>query len=329
MQSAGFVFTAMRRAIVTAAAILILPAFGAPAATVESPSSRSQLASALDIKIETSRTQPTVGTGMGVIAEIQNVSSAPIYLREKNILLSIPPELQGPLAATSAWWGLFPTQHTFVMPPDIEPYDATLTLKPGATYRVQWTTSPLVVATPSQGPLAFIGNMWGVIASELNFVYFSPGDYKVSVIAEYWLDKSFPPGDYATSTQTATIRVAAPQSVILLGAALGGLVAYFIFPLPAKLAEERTAYTAIVRRSRRVLRVVAGMAGAMLFSAMVTILLSRISETQFLIRITVNDFWGAIAVGFIANWAGTKIIEKFLPRLGGAERRSRTKTEEA
>ena len=56
----------------------------------------------------------------------------------------------------------------------------------------------------------------------------------------------------------------------------------------------------------------AGLGGSVLLSAIITILLSRISETQFLIRITVADFWGAITVGFVANYLGTKFLDKII-----------------
>ena len=45
----------------------------------------------------------------------------------------------------------------------------------------------------------------------------------------------------------------------------------------------------------------------------VTILLSRIADTQFYVRITVNDLWGAIALGFIANYAGYRFLLKLVP----------------
>jgi hypothetical protein len=57
----------------------------------------------------------------------------------------------------------------------------------------------------------------------------------------------------------------------------------------------------------------------MLLSAIVTILLARVSETQFLIRITVSDFWGAIAVGFIANYIGAKIFERIIPTIRASD----------
>lgn len=273
----------------------------------------------IEIKIETSRTKPTVGTGLGMQAEIKNTSSVNIYLQEQRVTLSIPPELQGPFAGTSTWWGLFPTQHKFPefdaqnKPTTKEKWDGTVMIKPGGSYRVVWTSSPDI--SSAGGSLAFIKNMFNVVASELNFIFFSPGDYKISVVAQYWTLPNFPPDDYRTTTQTETVNVSAPQSVILFGSALGGLVAYFIFPYRRREDDisKQGKPTGFIGVTKNVVKGAAGISGAMLLSAITTILLARISETQFLVRVTIADFWGAIAIGFIANYVGVKVFEKILP----------------
>ena len=48
--------------------------------------------------------------------------------------------------------------------------------------------------------------------------------------------------------------------------------------------------------------------------------MSRISEAQFPVKISVNDFWGAITMGFIAGASGTAILKKYTS--GGAEQDS-------
>ncbi len=63
---------------------------------------------------------------------------------------------------------------------------------------------------------------------------------------------------------------------------------------------------------------IAGIFGAILLSAIVTILLSRISETQLLIKVSIADFWGAIAIGFVANYLGARGLEKLLPQSGSS-----------
>jgi hypothetical protein len=46
----------------------------------------SAAAKALSIDIQASRSQPTAGTGLGFEAGIQNISDAPIYLREQKVV---------------------------------------------------------------------------------------------------------------------------------------------------------------------------------------------------------------------------------------------------
>ena len=62
-----------------------------------------------------------------------------------------------------------------------------------------------------------------------------------------------------------------------------------------------------------------GLGTAILLSTMVTILLARLSESQFLISVTVNDLWGAIASGFLITAAGPTVLEKFTKLFGAGE----------
>jgi hypothetical protein len=135
-----------------------------------------------------------------------------------------------------------------------------------------------------------------------------PADYKITVTAKYWLVPSRPFDNYRTSTQSAIVHVSAPQSVILFGSIIGGVLAYFLFPQ----ARSRLINSTIITK-HYILKELFGIGLAMLLSATVTILLSRIAETQFLIRVSVNDFWGAIAIGFVATYIGTQIFGKLLP----------------
>jgi hypothetical protein len=158
------------------------------------------------------------------------------------------------------------------------------------------------------------------VLSELNFIFFSPGNYKITTSVKYWTKPDLTEDTYHTATQSVVIPVSAPQSVILIGAALGGLIAYFILPhgrrklieLPSMNASDVSALTALERIVRRFTLEISGIVGSMLLSAIVAILLARLSETQFLIRVTITDFWGAIAIGFVANYAGSKFLERIL-----------------
>jgi hypothetical protein len=119
-----------------------------------------------------------------------------------------------------------------------------------------------------------------------------------------------------TVAKTTELQIAAPQSVIILGAIVGGIIAFAVLP---RSRRDRTVVTALDGATKtktivgRVYPTTYGILGAALLSVIVTILLSRMSEQQFLIKVTINDFWGAIAVGFVANYIGSRVLDRLLP----------------
>lgn len=284
--------------------------------TKPAESTKPSSASLLDIKLEPSRPQPAAGTGLGITAELRNTSPDSIlYLRESNVTLTLPPELEGPFEQSQGWYALFPTE---AHPPN-QDTDAQIALHPGDVYQVIWTRDPSHQsqnAQVRQGFFGFISSLSSEVATELRFVMFAPGDYKINVNVKYWTDPKYPDGAYRTWFQSAVLHVAAPQFVILFGAVIGGLIAYYIVP-----RARRSIVLAIVRMNRRpgmvlawLSRELVGATGSVLISTIATILLSRLSETQFLIRVTVNDVWGAMAVGFVANFAGLSWLNKLIPK---------------
>jgi len=281
---------------------------------------RSDTASLIDLKVETSRSQPTAGTGLGVIADIKNQSGTNIYLKAKQLMLVLPPELGGKTNFNTEVYGWYAAFTTETSANTNDSYDTSILIKPGDSYKVFWSPAPETLKTSP----SFTKNIWYVFKSEMNFTFFTPGDYKIAAVAKYWTDPAFPTNDYRIATQSLTVHVAAPQFVILVGAALGGLIAYFILP-QARLRLIKVAKRGPTRTEKFLgfsewfFKELAGIFGAALLSAMVTILLSRISETQFLIRVTVNDFWGAIAVGFLANFGGASLLEKMLKKTPGMQ----------
>jgi len=304
----------------------------------------------IEITIEGTRAQFSAGTPLGVSAQIANKFDKTIYLNEKYTILNVPAEIEGPFTyADSYWWAFLPTANHGLS--GEETFRATLALKPGDVIKAFWLVSPKVVGekyeksqlppvqtrgrAPSDiadkqtgdGEESRAGNnrirgyaaLWiaiknvvDEILTELNFVFFTPGDYKLTVSLNYWLHP-VPPftEDYRVAVQTAAVRVMAPQSVILLGASIGGLMAYIILP---QGRQRQTQNTSSIRMS--ILKEVLGILGAILLSAIVTILLSRLSDSQFLIRVSISDFWGAIAIGFVSNYLGYEILR----RLIGAEK---------
>jgi hypothetical protein len=140
------------------------------------------------------------------------------------------------------------------------------------------------------------------VESELQFLLLTPGDYKVGVVVRYHLEGD-PQNINKTAIQAALVHISAPELVILIGAATGGLLGYIISRI----------YLSEKRPLKGRFAILVGMLGSMLLSAIVTILLAHISETQFLVRINITDLWGAIAVGFISSIVGFRILDNFIP----------------
>lgn len=266
----------------------------------------------LEIKLESSRAQPGVGSGLGITAEFKNKSSkAVLYLTEATTTLTLPPELEGPLSPLLRRTAFFPTEGAAEAG-----HSPMIAIQPGYSYRAGWVqNSSEDKRDKTLGDEMFLWvEAWRQIKSEIRYVFFTPGEYKVFVETKAGVDKPPTEPGYYTFSETAVVKGVAPQSVILLGAMLGGLISWFLFPqgrektLPLDKSLKGAWLT-----TRHVFWYVYSIAGACLLSAIVTILLARLSETQFLIKISVSDFWGAIAVGFIAQYAGKSLLDKIIP----------------
>jgi hypothetical protein len=257
----------------------------------------------ITLELEPSRANLVAGDGIGMTGTVENVSKQVVYLNGNAFTLTLPLELEGSRSAVKGYAAYFPTEKYDKRAPNEAAYfDKTIALRPGDKYVAHWT--------PYRGNGADgLRYVLGQIVAQAQYLFFYPGEYRAVVAAKYWTDPHLPAGDYGTVTKSARLVVAAPFSVILLGAGVGGLIAYIIFPtrLPgrAKLLPQR--YEPLSRHT-------VGILGAVLLSMMVTIVLSRIAETQFIISVTVRDVWGAIVIGFVAQYGGIKLLKKLMDK---------------
>lgn len=257
------------------------------------------------ISIRSSRPVVPADSNFGIFADITNASPTDIFFKPKNICISPPPELDP--EAPSLWWS------TMIVagidsPPNFEEENKKSDEKKWADkWEKHFERSHRTVRLGA-GDTATV--FWGGVMSkdkekELFYNYkrvlnFMPGEYLIKVVALYWLDeKGANEQDvkYYTANAEAGINFIAPQHVIIIGAIFGGIIAFIILP-SARSGKNITFY---------------GFVTSMLLSVIVTVLLSRISDSQFFLKISVNDFWGSVAIGFIANATGLSIIKKYLP----------------
>jgi hypothetical protein len=266
--------------------------------TTPTPTPTPKNPPAIEIKLDTIRKQIIPGTPMGVIADITNNSEATVYMRERDVQLVLPSEIDMELGANSTD-GWFPTEDCLDTcpqncPPGCGGNFHVIALKTKETYRVFWNRS--------QGA-----------AHWYQFLQFSPGTYPISLDVKYWSQPKFDGDDYHTAVETKGVEFAAPQWVIILGAVFGGLI---FTALEFVRAKEETPLIAGTSDPGKIAKagshILLRILGSILLSVIITILLSRIEQTAFFIKVTVSDLWGAIAIGFFGNYGGMALIDKMV-----------------
>jgi hypothetical protein len=278
----------------------------------------------LAITIEGPRAQFTAGTAFGVKAILTNTSKSIIYLNERFLVLKVPAQVEGPASTVEGhWWAYMPIADHGEN--DVFAHKASVALLPNSSVDAEWLVDPRYLNPKGQQIQtgAFYPSLSDAIkmtytqfSTELHFLLFSPGKYKLTVSANYWDKLPINLENIPKSViESLDVDVAAPQSVILFGAALGGLIAFVLLPQsrPTLIMPTWQVHN-YVRWSWVILKTISGAVTAMLMSAMVTILLARVAESQFLIRITVSDVWGAMAIGFIANYLGVEILNRIIKK---------------
>ena len=281
----------------------------APARTL-GQTSKMQPIGGLSITIEGIREHLTAGTSFDVTAVLNNNTKSVVYVNEEYLRLKLPGEVEGRgTSATSFWYGFLPAANHGQKGQE-KWNQSSLGLEPNHPTPVMWWVDLRNLASnpPPEGTgqtlRGALTYLYEQLSIELRFLLFVPGNYRLGIIASYWANADLS-GIPSIAFESKMVDVAAPQSVILLGAAIGGLIAYIILPQARRRLSVSTGWY-------RYFLAVTGPFGAMLLSAMSAILLARISETQFLIRVTVSDLWGAIAIGFIANYLGAEFINKIV-----------------
>ena len=298
----------------------------------------------IEITLRGSRLQVVAGSGFGIWADIKNISNGPVFMNPKFFTMTPPSEVSradGPQDWASVMSG------SFLLWDYHDPYNKVMRLEAQSTTTAFWPG-------PGYSPrdVSWHKSLWESGKNWLGLVNFVPGEYTFKVVGAYWsevepaaqvfrrvaaasaelvekdarargadaptMEKAETAAraarDASAKEEAATvaatghrseiaeikIAVTAPQSIVLVGAGIGGLIAYFLLP-NVRLRPHRFAWM--------------DLAAAALLSTIVTILVSRISEAQFPVKISVNDFWGAITMGFIAGASGTAILKKYT---GGA-----------
>lgn len=157
---------------------------------------------------------------------------------------------------------------------------------------------------------------------------FAPGSYDYFVSGKFAICE--PDGTCAipnrSFAQSAMFPVGIDQTLIIAFAIIGGLLAYLVvsvrgsdgalgefFTLITADDSERKGIANVTTKRGQVLiltlKIFRDMIGVAILAAAFTIVTSRLSDSQFPIKISVLDVWGAITVGFLSYFAGNKFID--------------------
>lgn len=262
----------------------------------------------IEISPRLSGVSATYENGFGIVATIRNTSSIPVWLHPRSTVLMPPSELD-PGEEINAWYATIPGGST--SKPNEDKYEKPVLLGQGESVPVAWAyqSGSSSDCNHPKSILSWVSCRYIELVQGLNFV---PGDYTMKICVNYWTSEGAAKQQVDSyNTQSAEIKVAVTvtQWIVMFGAFWGALGAYFVVPnvRSVKLPEARAYFPIGLILDCR------GIASAALFSIIVTILLSRLSDTQFLIKVSVNDFWGAIAVGFMATATRKTILQKLAP----------------
>lgn len=121
-------------------------------------------------------------------------------------------------------------------------------------------------------------------------------------------------------SETKTLHVGISQITTLIASMIGAFLAYWVVALQkdgdwdkavesiADAKQTHKKWMAVLSLGRNALL-------AALLGGVVTIVASRLSDTHFPVKVSVNDFWGALTIGFVAFFVGNKFISE-LVKLG-------------
>lgn len=253
----------------------------------------------IKVSIFSSRSPVTREASYGVFADLENVSQQAITLRASETKLVVQPEVSQRDACFDEQSAIFPA---LPIQPNgqADKKNAELELQPQEHYKVFWD---LTAEKPPKGNCKFRDTIQ-------NYFGFVPGDYVFTVVGLiHTAQTKDHPSTIHTYSQATTLRVGLSQLSTAWAAFLGALLAYVVVSLqPGRDFDAWKPNLPGGHKAKLLLVILRNAFGAGLMGAAVTIVASRLSETQFPIKVSVNDFWGALTIGFFAFFLGARFI---------------------
>jgi hypothetical protein len=287
-------------------------------------------------KISTSRPEVSINGSYGIFADLENIGTVPVTIYSDETVLTVQPEVIQQSECVYKVNGFFPTESypltatenhkpskapsptpiASTTPPQSNPTPTAnsnqpapdargvpIRIQPSEHYTVFWDVN----RSPISGSTCNAPTHW--YDAYLDPLSFVPGEYVFTIDGKAYLDDET---KYHTYTEKTTLRVSITELLAIAAAAFGGFLAYCVTALqPDKDIDKLKRAQDADKRSAR-LAIVRGIFAAPLMGAAVTIVFSRLADTQFPIKVSVNDVWGAMTIGFISFFVGNKLIEKLV-----------------
>ncbi|MFN8814201.1 MAG: hypothetical protein ACK5ZU_15385 [Acidobacteriota bacterium] len=280
-----------------------------------------------EIRVTLSKGQANFDGDLGIGAEMRNVSGERMRVYEEDMVLVGPPEMGG--GGDCVVWGRATIPGAGVEGAGVEGAGAggrrSVTVPAGEAVSAFWDLRGMGCGggagkRPGRESLS----LWARIWHQLQETKFQPGTYQFTVQGRaYGVGADgVEAKSYRLVGQAAPVNIAISLSGLMWGAFLGGVCAFVIrsrgegghfaqwesirIVAPWEEVTVKKAGNFLVSTLYQF-----GTAGLM--SCVITILISRLGETQLPVKVAVNDFWGAIAIGVVANYSG----ESVLARLSG------------
>ena len=169
----------------------------------------------IDIFLESSQPHPTAGERFAVLGTITNRRREPVWLVNSFTTLMPPPEIWGSGSRVGSVGAFFPSV------PSV-PTGEVVRIDPGKSYDVIWNLDP-------SSDSANIGRPWR------EFLQFRPGQYRFTALVHTWPK---PPilaagnvenlSDSEIARADVRIEMGLPVLILLIGAVIGGLVAFIV-----------------------------------------------------------------------------------------------------
>ncbi len=247
------------------------------------------------VVVSTSRPEVTRSHAWGLAADITNISPEAIVIHAHDLQLIVQPEVAQTKLCTQSSMSFLPIWQGG--------NDSQIVLQAGEHYMFFWTGEDASLANLSPCSLG----RWQKLGEVLNFV---PGPYTFAVLGKVRPIQE-PEGSYHTFAEAVTVKISITQMSIMFFAGIGAFLAYCVVCLQdggdfdrihkAQSGRDAAAGWFVLLRNA----FSAGLLGAVL-----AVVASRLSDTQFPVKVSVNDIWGALTIGFVSYFVGNGFINK-------------------